>query len=420
MKLEYVVSGTSYMRLTNPKIINDPENVYTVNKLMKDIVQDKNSHDFSMLYNACTESGFGEKFQVYKDSCKYIHADSGGLQVVTQGKQLTDELKDKVYENQAKWADIGMCFDEIPVTLVGDRSDRNDVKGRFFNRDGFEECASITGRNIKRQFEIFDQHNSKCRPFVILQGNDFPTYMKWAEKILEEVPQEKHTKLGGIAKAAAALGTGNLEDVQRAFTASQAPIRDENGKLHVHVLGVGSVRRMLPYLIFLQNETYKDVVVSYDSTTHSRAVETGLYYMGEGTTKFSRDFDDYYRQFYNDLSEVIDIPVSVKEFHKILNTNATTWLEEHTDLNLWIKIRTAFIFKSIANFTKHVEKLLTNPDNVLEFARKIGLEHEYRNLYNVKDLDSFNYWYNSPHLGGSMKSAPVRDEAPASLEDLFA
>jgi len=63
---------------------------------------------------------------------------------------------------------------------------------------------------------------------------------------------------------------------------------------------------------------------------------------------------------------------------------------------------------------------LTNPDNVLEFARKIGLEHEYRNLYNVKDLDSFNYWYNSPHLGGSMKSAPVRDEAPASLEDLFA
>ena len=104
MKLEYVVSGTSYMRLTNPKIINDPENVYTVNKLMKDIVQDKNSHDFSMLYNACTESGFGEKFQVYKDSCKYIHADSGGLQVVTQGKQLTDELKDKVYENQAKWA----------------------------------------------------------------------------------------------------------------------------------------------------------------------------------------------------------------------------------------------------------------------------------------------------------------------------
>ena len=52
-------------------------------------------------------------------------------------------------------------------------------------------------------------------------------------------------------------------------------------------LGVGSIRRMIPYLVFCQNGLYDNVDISYDSTTHSRAVETGLYYMGKGTTKFS-------------------------------------------------------------------------------------------------------------------------------------
>lgn len=419
MKLEYVVSGTSYMRLSNPKIAGDDINVGIVNELLSQTVQDHNSHEFSMLYNAYTESSFGERFKVYKDNIKSIHADSGGLQVVTQGKTITPELKDKVYENQAQWADVGMCFDEIPVTLVGDRSDRNDVKGRFFNREAHEKCARDTGKNIKRQFEIFDKFNSKCKPFVILQGNCYDTYMEWANYILEEVPQEKHNKLGGIAMGAAALGTGNLEDIQRAFIASQVPMRDENGKLHIHILGVGALRRLLPYIIFLQNDLYKDVVISYDSTTHSRAVETGLYYMNEATVKFNRKFSNYYLEMYNDVNKVIDLGVSVKDFHKIMNTNSTTWLEENSDLNSWLKIRTAFILMSIHNFTKHVEKILTNPDELLKFARKLKLEHAYRNLYDIKDPDAFNYWYNNPYLGGSMKSAPVREEAPLSLEELF-
>ena len=93
----------------------------------------------------------------YKDHVHEIHADSGGLQIVTQGMVITDELKDKVYENQAEWADVGMCFDEIPVILTGDRSDRNDTKARFFDFENYEELARKTGRNVKRQLEIFDK-----------------------------------------------------------------------------------------------------------------------------------------------------------------------------------------------------------------------------------------------------------------------
>ena len=64
---------------------------------------------------------------------------------------ITDELKKEVYRNQAKWGDVGMCFDEIPVVLTGDRSDRNDVKGRFFDKENYEEKARQTGQNIKQQ-----------------------------------------------------------------------------------------------------------------------------------------------------------------------------------------------------------------------------------------------------------------------------
>ena len=111
--LEYVVSGTSYMRLSNPAICRDETNTEIVNMLINKLVQDQFSHKFSMLYNGHTESSFGERFKPYNPY--QVHADSGGLQMITLGLDITDELKDKVYENQAKYADVGMCFDEIPV-----------------------------------------------------------------------------------------------------------------------------------------------------------------------------------------------------------------------------------------------------------------------------------------------------------------
>ena len=95
-KLEYVVSGTSYMRLSNPQIANDETNSGIVRTLIEKLVQDKHHHKFSMLYNGHTESGFGERFKSYRESIHQVHVDSGGLQVVTQGLDLTDELKEKV------------------------------------------------------------------------------------------------------------------------------------------------------------------------------------------------------------------------------------------------------------------------------------------------------------------------------------
>ena len=418
-KLDYVVSGTSYMRFSNPSIAKDETNSSIINMLIEKLVTDVHSHKFSMLYNAHTESSFGDRFQVYKDKVNEIHADSGGLQIVTQGMTITDELKDKVYENQAKWADVGMCFDEIPVILTGDRSDRNDTKARFFDFENYEALARKTGQNVKRQLEIFEKNNSTCKPFIILQGNCIDTYLRWYECLMEEVPAEWHNRIGGVAMGAAALGTGPLEDVKRAFIATEIAKVWPQERMNLHILGVGSIRRIIPYLVFCQNGLYDNVDISYDSTTHSRAVETGLYYMGQGTTKFSRKMSNLYREMYDNVQETIQLGVDLDEFHTIMNTPSLKAKEKYGNLNKWIYVRTAFILMSIRNFMAHLETMMNDKETLLKFTGKMKLDGQFRNLYNVTNREEYDAWENNQYLGGSMKSMAVGTEAPSSLEELF-
>jgi len=56
---------------------------------------------------------------------------------------------------------------------------------------------------------------------------------------------------------------------------------------------------------------------------------------------------------------------------------------------------------------------------LLAYASSIKLFNQYNGLYSVKDRESFNYWYNNPALGKTMKSMPISDVAPNSLEALF-
>ena len=418
-KLDYVVSGTSYMRFSNPSIAKDETNSGIINMLIEKLVTDVHSHKFSMLYNAHTESSFGDRFSVYKKKVNEIHADSGGLQIVTQGMTITDELKDKVYENQAKWADVGMCFDEIPVILTSGKSDRNDTKARFFDEENYEALARKTGQNVKRQLEIFEKNNSTCKPFIILQGNCIDTYLRWYECLMEEVPKEWHNRIGGVAMGAAALGTGPLEDVKRAFIATEIAKVWPQERMNLHVLGVGSIRRMIPYLVFCQNGLYDKVDISYDSTTHSRAVETGLYYMGKGTTKFNRKMSNLYREMYNNVQETVQLGVELDEFHEIMNTPSLKAKEKYGNLNKWIYVRTAFILMSIRNFMAHLESMMNDKDTLLAFTVKLKLDGQFRNLYNVTNREQYDAWENNQYLGGSMKSMAVGTEAPSSLEDLF-
>src|SRR6516225_10472039 len=93
--LEYVASGCNFTRITNDGAWQDPTNLDAINGMF--LAQQTPKHKFSIMYNAFQEERFGPLFQNYKDSVYQIHADSGGLQMVTQGKTPTPKLRTDVY-----------------------------------------------------------------------------------------------------------------------------------------------------------------------------------------------------------------------------------------------------------------------------------------------------------------------------------
>lgn len=426
-RLEYVISGPAYLRL-GAEQCNDPETLQMIKDMISNVVHEKNGHDFSLLYNGFTEKNFGKKLQKFRPVIKNIHADSGGLQIITRGLQNTPETREKVYENQGTYADIGMAFDEIPVksTSASGTSSKIDTKRRYVDMENFESYARQTGKNVKDQILKFNSMNSNCRPFAILQGSGADTYAKWAECMLDEIPKELHSRIGGVAMGSAALGMGPLEDVKRAFYVTAVPFERP---FHLHVLGVGALKRILPYLLFSQTGLLKDVDISYDSTTHSMSLDNGLFYFshckksspgdyGGSSVKMGRPFSNIYRTVAEEINSVCGTGYTPEEFHKLMNIAVGEYIDKGGKFIDIMRARLGFILTNVHNFTYDVNQLLNNKEQFLRFCRDKNCENDYATLFDVKNNTDFEHW--EKHVGRFMDSEPVNIVAPSSLEDLFA
>lgn len=415
--LEYVASGCSFFKLMYPEL-RSGEGLEFFEKTLGTL-QDKHGHKVSLLYNAHTEKNSGKVFKpIFKGKGIYeVYADSGGLQMVTIGAQITGGMKDKVYENQAAYSDVAMCFDEIPVAYGGGRSERLNLGNRWFDKDKFEFCARETGRNIKRQIEIFDAAKSDARPIFIMQGNDYDTYMKWCEYAISEVPEEMRDRIGGVAMGAAALGHGTLQDIQRAFYYTQLPWQPKNR--HMHLLAVGSVTRLIPNVIFIQNGLYDDVWLSYDSTTHTSGSVMGRYYKDDGTYVFDRTFNDRYAEIHADIKRIFPhFDVDLKLFYDAMNKPTRKHGEAIGNVHPLIYTYVAFVSAAIYNFTAHVEKVIKSEEAALNMFKYGSVEQNaFRALKEVKTTADFNHW--EKFVGGSLDSTPVKSYGAHSLEDLF-
>lgn len=414
---EYVASGTSYFKLMYEESLS-PTNLDWFSRTFGSL-NDQHNHKISLLYNAYTEKRPGRWCgEHYRDLVHSIHADSGGLQMVTLGRTITEELKEEVYANQAQYSDVAMCFDVIPVrTLDGARSERLDLSNRRFDRADLERCARETGKNLKRQIEFFLEKGTTAKPMLITQGNDYDSYMKWTEFVVDELPPDYVQHIGGIAMGAAALGKGTLEDIKRAFYFTQLPI--DLKSRHLHLLGVGSVYRMIPNLIFIQNGMYEGVQMSYDSTTHTSGVVQGRYYMDEYSFTFSRAFDDSYRIVRDDIRKNFPFyEYDLNTFYETLNISSRSYEKKHGTIDPSLQTYVAYVSSSIKNFIQHVEKLAGSKTELLSFAR--GLDRNaFDSLYSVKTTEDFDHWLK--HVGPYMDTEPVQEYVePNTLEALFA
>jgi hypothetical protein len=385
---EYVASGFSYFRINSKDNLSADLIDFFKNTYCQ--INDKHNHKVSLLYNAYTEKNHGEMFSnTLKEHVHHVHADSGGLQMITLGKTITEQLKMEVYTNQAKYSDIAMAFDVIPVKVLGEKSVRLDTKNRKFDADNLEHCAKESGKNLATQIQYFIDNKSKTKPFLIAQGNCYDSYMKWVEIMLKQLPNGFVDYIGGLAMGAAALGKGTLEDIKRAFYVTQLPIKLD----HLHLLGVGAFPRMIPTLIFAQNKVYKNMVISYDSTTHTASITRGLYFYKKKMLNYSRyyglDYDTIFGDIQKNFPNVYNY--DVKMLHECLNNPPSVIKEKYGSSEASVKTAIAYISSSIKNFCDCVDRMSQSKEDLLR-TLPLNYRNAFSALSEVKTLDDFNNW----------------------------
>lgn len=412
---DYVASGLSFTRIIKGDLAEKPEIRYLIRNILSETVNalDANEHTLSFLFNAHTETRFGEIIKDnYSDLIKRTYTDSGGLQVITQGLEITEEFKDKVYKTQGKWSDLGMSFDEIPVGIVsGGRSSRLDTSNRYFDSKNFKEKALESAKNLKRHIEVFDEMKTSTKPLLIAQGNNLATYVEWVDIIMNYLPTDYHDMIGGMAIGSAALGTSEMEDAKKTFFAVE--ILKNYAFKHIHYLGVGSVNRMLPPIIMNSTGLLpSDVVISYDSTTHT---------MGPHFGNYNAHFDNIgvqgkpiehhvYHRIYDDI--LTNLPNSFKldrqDFINTTRKNTSTVAEiEHLYL-----YHLGWILSSIINMSKEVNDIKNDKSLIRKVTNK-KTEAAYHTLYSIRDAQDFNGWARANST--TLRTNPVKANKLNSL-----
>lgn len=289
--LEYVFSAVDqgfYLK-ESPGVL---EGTLAMTKIFKDDVRSHCKHynpEISLLYNAYTEKKLIDKFKSLKNlETRAIYADSGGLQIVTRGKEITEKVKDQIYLDQA-YADYGMCFDVMPITKSNatkkqTRNERSNMGSRIFHPSLHKEAGRLTGVNVKKQIASYRKIGAKTKAIIIVQGNTFEEMVMYYEQIAKQLKDEDYDHIGGMAISGACIGRGELESIE-ILRAAHLISKKAHGNIskHFHLLGIGSIARMKS-VIYLKRSGYLDSFdhISFDSTSHTSTMTYGLMKLNGG------------------------------------------------------------------------------------------------------------------------------------------
>lgn len=425
LDLNYVISAVGMMGVFSPE---PNENFYPLYKqttlsLMNELnvhIQNTCKHtdsSVSALFNAYTEKSHIDHFKALDNiGAKHMYADSGGLQMVTAGKSVTEEIKKSIYQIQS-YADYAMCFDEIPlssVSLTRTRNERSNVGNKLFHFDKLKDSAIATGMNIKNQATEFRRLNAKTKIIIIVQGNSWENMVEWYEHIASVLDEEDYQNIGGLAVADTCMGNGQLESIEMLIAAKKiAEICHENIKHHLHVLGVGSIPRMKPILYLIKSgylNSYNRV--SYDSSSHTSTFDYGLLKLN-GTCKSigsykTKEVDEHFRKVYNTFSKTFS-PLCTQDafINQIFGTGEGDWkfstikqrALDTKDNNVFITnilSKAAHTYYQILNFSVNLDKTMSHEFGVYNK----NSERAINALLNVTDDNSMTFWLsqNGKHI----------------------
>lgn len=343
-KIEYIASGIGFTKLTT-NYFKDPTLQNVAADVLKYLNTSYETHSFGMLYNAMTEASNGKIFERYKDSVEAIHSDSGGLQIAQKKLSMTDELVKKIYDAQIRASHVAMSFDVIPIAPTKKVAKRQDMTSKVFVIDQIDASAKQSGIYLRQQIEYFVKHRERhlygCKPLMILHGNERADFQKFFDILIEQIPSDYYSEIGGFAIAGTANGSGLMESLDSVFSFLSLDIPPEIGH-RLHFLGYGSIQRLLPILSLYRSGVLSQYHISYDSTSHTSSQQYG-YVFDESLTYADfgkKPFNDSAKKIYGNIFDRFE-----KQILKYYNI----------DRDRWIQITTADLVTSVRYHPENLE-----------------------------------------------------------------
>lgn len=401
VELDYV-SGSfyGYLRIGNSNKILEKENIVDVTNLLKYTENKlKGYFTFSTLFNAYQEEKGG---QVLADNNalghKKVYSDSGGLQVITAGKIIDDEIRNKVYEVQAKYSDYAMTFDEMPLKIVDNMASDSFTGdlGQVFIDELVSISAKKSAEHIQKQIDKFEELKADTKILPIIHGYHPESFLEYAENIFENL-QHINEHIQGIALSSMRGHADNKVGIMKLFDYVPKILNsgaiNEDYLQHVHFLGVARPQRIMPLIMMIKKGLLPIKRMSFDSTAITKSYTFGRVYPTVSEWKDPKNYssnltlNSYKNKSFKNISQFYQ---SVhNEFKDYDNYMFDSW-------------------EDLANHSQNNGDKLT-PSKQFE---KYGIEYERKYLQQIRIV---NMYHTFTYL--SMIEAYIEDEI--TISDIF-
>ncbi len=260
-------------------------------QMLVDLKTQEPDIDIGVLANAYSEPKDLEEFHnILRPRGVKVYSDSGGLQVITIGAEITPELKKDIYHRQAMYSDFALSFDEIPKSVLS-RSNSNSSFGLddVWVDEWFKKKAIESGQNIAEQIRAFKKDPAcTSKILFIIQAKNFEAAREWSWFMLQEIKKEPDYEkyIGGLALGSTpAGGPRYLADFLLRFQ-KELDFLPLEWRKKVHILGAGSVSRIISSLVVPDSYFLPGTIITADSTTQTRAMIFGNFlYFNEKSGK---------------------------------------------------------------------------------------------------------------------------------------
>jgi len=381
IELDYV-SGSfiNFMKLLNKDKDLQKKDIENTKRMLTHIeTKLKGYFTFSTLFNAYQEEKGGQTLQE-NDGLGHdkIYADSGGLQVVSTGKVINDEVKKKVYTTQAKYSDFAMTFDEMPLKLVESIATDSAIgdAGRVYIKELIPITAKQSAEHIQTQIDLFKELESSTKILPILHGYSADTFIEYAVNLLNSL-EGIDDKIQGIAIASLNGHSDNKVGIMKMFDfipkiLNTSKINNEYLQ-HIHLLGVALPQRLIPVLMMIKKGMLPIKKLSFDSTAIMRGMIFGKAYKNADEYKNPRNYKR---------------GISLKKYN---NKQFPNIAQLYQNIHNLFKDFEGYEFESWEDLAKH------SPNNGVSLTpskqfEKFGMEYERKFLAQGRYAVLYNNW----------------------------